>query len=170
MPSLNRLCQIPIYRLLLRPESYLLENNPDVTIITLLNNLNNHDNTNHLIKLRHKTEDYCVIYYNSVLLIEAKLFCNTLLRNTHLYDDKYKQLLNYNSIDSIFEILIANHLTFFKFLIMMDVDKFKLNKGWFKRDFQYANNIEEALSVLRGYQIVSKIINKNLEELRLLRY
>ena len=67
MSSIDRLCQIPIYRMLLRPESYLLQNNLNVSVLDLIIQLPNHRTINHITLLEYRTEeDYGVPYINHV--------------------------------------------------------------------------------------------------------
>lgn len=168
MSSLEKLCQIPIYRLLLNPESLLLKSDSKQEVINLLKELPNHDNINHLDRIKHKSEDYYPIYYKSILLIETKVFCNNLIKLNNLNKDSYNKAINDNDIDFLFVIIRENKLIFFKSLVKNDVQKYNLNRGKFYVDFNKAENIEKAISILKSYQIGSRLISSSLNELRAL--
>ncbi len=165
MPSVDRLCRIPIYSLLLNPKSYLPENNILVSYLELLNKLPNHDNKNHKQVLQNKEVDYHKIYYSSILLIETKVFCNSILRFSGLYNDSFDSLMINNDLNLLFQVLIENQLIFFKTLIIYDIKKFKLETGRVISQINCASDISKILSVLRGYHLIDRIVNNSIGEI-----
>lgn len=162
MSSIDKLCQIPIYRMLLKPESYLLQNNLNVSVLDLIIQLPNHRAINHITLLEYRTEDFQKKYYESTLLIETKVFCQTLLRNTGLFNSDFEFILNNDcNIKVLFNLLELNKFTFFRYMIVNDVIQHGLSIGNFLSDFRKTENFEISLSLLRSYRLLNRIVLSN---------
>lgn len=165
MATIDRFCEIPIYRLLLKPESYLPENNIGVPILELLNHLPNHNFVNHSNIILHRDNDYKKIYYSSTLVLETKVFCQNILNFANINTDDYDLIIQKNDLNILFEILNKNQLLFFKTLVKNDIRKYKLAVGRFYVDFESAEKLDTAFSILRRYQLVNRIIKCVLGDL-----
>ncbi len=129
---------IPIYRLLLNPHSYLLKNNPEANILILLEQLPNHSNINHLSCIKGLNDQQLKKYYQNQLLLETKKYCRTLLEESKRLIDEYKEILLRNDLEKIFQIIIQYQLPFFKILILEDLKNCQLYKGHLKEDIEKA--------------------------------
>jgi hypothetical protein len=165
MGIVEKLCQLPIYRLLLKPETYLIENNLNVSLTNLINQLPNHNNINHIQLLNHRDEEYIEMYYTSNLLIETKVFCKTLLKEAKINKDEYFEMLKKNELSLLFEILEKNKLPFFKKLIIHDLQRFNLGIGRMINQIENSLEFEEVISILKSYHMIDKYVNQCKREI-----
>src|SRR5215831_17913697 len=148
---------IPIYRLLLKPHSYLLENNLGTNILDLLEQLPNSSNVNHLSNVRGLDDHQLKKYYQSQLLLETKQYCRTLLEESKGITDEYNEILRGKDLDKIFQIIINNQLPFLKILILEDLKTYKLFKGRLQNEIKQASEINMIIKTLRQYGSYSKL-------------
>jgi len=150
--------EIPIYRILFDPHSYLLINNPELSTALLLEQLPNSKNESHGSNILGKDKEQVEKYYEGRLLVETKKYCRELLTRSRKLTDEYDRILMNNDLEKIFQIIIRFQLLFFKILIFEDLKNCQLFKGRIKEEIEKANNIETIYKSLRKYGVYSKLV------------
>ncbi|HVX27179.1 MAG TPA: hypothetical protein VHB70_12600 [Parafilimonas sp.] len=117
---------IPIYRMTLKPESYLLEFNKGKMIVDIICDLPNTQNEYRKKELLLRPLEHYETYYNGRLLLETKKFCREMLYRCSINVDGYESILRGNNIEKIFAIIEKFRIAFFKNLILKDIDHYKL--------------------------------------------
>jgi hypothetical protein len=164
--DLTELYKIPIYRMLLSPESFLIENNTNEALINLITQIPNYGNVNHVQILKLKNADFRRVYYNSQLLIETKVFCKQLLVETELINEGYKEIILGKDLNQLFSIIESNRIVFFKRIVINNLIEFKLDKGKLIEQIKNCNEIGEIIALLKSYLVLKKLVSELLRGIK----
>ncbi len=118
--------------------------------------------------MKYQLPDDQIKYYNNTLLIEVKVFCQSMLGILGIGLERYKNILLNNNIEALFAMIKTHEITFFKKLIVYDMTRFKLIKGHIINDVYQAQNSNEILLALKKYAILTKLVNALTDEFNLL--
>lgn len=142
---------IPTYRIILNPNSFLVENNIGKSLIEMACELPNSHNIHRKQEMRFLPVERHKWYYKSQLLLEIKRFCREMLHNCTIDSEPYESILKGNNWNELIRLIDNNQVIFFKYLIINDLEKFRLFKGHLKEDIDKANTIKEINLHLRKY-------------------
>ncbi len=157
---------IPIYRLLLNPESYLLGETDNKAIEEIICDLPNSQNKYRLKELKFLPKEFLTHYYNNELLLETKIFTREMLHICKVKTNINTEICNGNNLHAILKIIEDNRVIFLKNLILNHL--IGLFKGHLKKEIISSNSVEEIKHHLKKYGVYSKLFIKlNTEYQRL---
>lgn len=151
------------------PESYFLEANKDKKIVDLICELPNTGNEHRKKELLIKPIDQHENYYNAHLLLETKRFSREMLHLCALDVSAYESILRSSNLMEIFTIIKKFRVTFFRYLVLRDLESYRLFRGNMEIEIKAANTIDEMQKHIKKYGVLSKLIRKMEEDYKRLK-
>lgn len=148
---------IPVYRLLLSPESLLRTNNPKTPPAQLIKFLPNSKNICHMQEMKYKTTEDQEKYYDSYLLMETKVFCRTLLKELGKLDENHEKTILGNDWAAINKIIGQYRLEMMKNLILLHIEMYELGTGRLKQYVTESATIDEVIKKVKAHRVLSKL-------------
>jgi hypothetical protein len=134
---------IPIYRMVLKPESYLLQAQPVGQVIDMICELPNTDNEHRRRALSLLPREDHEKYYNARLLVETKRFIREMLYNCEINSVSYSPQLQGQDLYRLFDIISQLRVPFFRYLVLKDLNGYKLLKGYMQNEIEASKDVGE---------------------------
>lgn len=149
---------IPIYRMVLAPDSFVLQAHRKSNIIDLICELPNSINEHRRKALSLLPADQHESYYNARLLLETKRFIREMFQRCNVKDTEYIAMLQGQNWQPMFWLISLFRLPFFRCLILEDLQKFDLFKGYMEQEIKASTTVADIQKYIRKYGSMQKLI------------